>query len=50
MEGGVVDGEAIIFEHVEESGLPGIVEPQEENFGTLVVETCIDTHTSQTPP
>jgi len=38
MEGRVVNREAVIFEHVEEGRLAGVVESQEQDLCALVVE------------
>ena len=31
---------AVLLEHVQQGGLAGIVQPQEQNFGILVIESC----------
>ena len=36
-----VDLYAILLEHVQECGLAGIVQPQEQNFGIFVIESCL---------
>jgi len=35
-----VDLYAVLLEHVQQGGLAGIVQPQEQNFGILVIESC----------
>lgn len=40
MEGRVVDGKAVILEHVKKGSLSCIVEAQEKDLCALVVETC----------
>lgn len=39
VEGGDVDLDAVLLEHVEEGRLPGIVQPQEQDLRVLVVQT-----------
>jgi len=40
MEGRVVDGKAVILEHVKKGSLSCIVEAQEKDLCAFVVETC----------
>ena len=35
-----VDSDAVVLQHVEERGLPRIVEPKKEDLGALVMKTC----------
>ena len=39
MAGRLVDEDFVVAEHVEESGLAGVVETEEEDAGTLVIQT-----------
>jgi hypothetical protein len=39
MQSGNVHLYAVLFQHVQQRGLPGIVESQKENFGILMIET-----------
>ena len=38
VESRVMDGQTVIFQHVEEGSLSGIVKAQKENFGVLLVQ------------
>ena len=39
MEGGVVLRDALVFQHVEQSGLAGVVQPEENQLAIFVCET-----------
>lgn len=44
VQGRLQDGDAVVFEHVQEGGFAGVVEAEEEEFGVFVCQAQLGQH------